>query len=61
LKLFTVNKLGKQQNGGEIAINSTHSILKMLVGFIGLARPANLLRRAQARRVEAAKIEFKAI
>jgi len=29
------------ENGGEIAINSKHSLLKMLVGFIGLARPAN--------------------
>jgi len=41
LKFFAVNKLGKQQNGGEIAINSTNSVLKMLVGFIGLASPAN--------------------
>ncbi len=25
----------------KIAINSTHSVLKMLVGFIELTRPAN--------------------
>jgi len=42
---FAVNKLRKQQNGGEIAINSTHSILKMLVVFIWFARPANGIRK----------------
>jgi hypothetical protein len=27
---------GETKNGGEIAINSTHSVLKILVGFIDL-------------------------
>ena len=37
--MYFLEKSEKIKDGKEIAINSTHSVLKMLFVFIGLARP----------------------